>query len=106
MKNKIEKSFIEPKYNEIKEYFKSKKYDKKKLNDMCMDLIEILGELTIRGITEIEGLPMDTWRMRTWVLVEKSGNLPPYREPKEKLNEPIIVNSNDDEWYKSEEGYD
>lgn len=106
VQTKPEKTFIEPKYNEIKEYFKSKKYDKEILNTMCMELIDILGELSFRGVTEIEGLPMDTWKMRCHVIVEKSGNLPPYKDnDEESEEEDIVVGSQDDDWYKEEDEF-
>lgn len=94
-KSKNEKSFIEPKYLKIKEYFKSKTYDPLILNEMCLELIEILGELTGRGINHIEGLPMDTWKMRVSVIVEKAGLLPEYHDEDEiELDEEI-----QDDWY-------
>ena len=100
---KDDKSFVEPKYLEIKEYFKSKKYD-----DLCMELIEILGELTSRGVTEIDGQSIDLWKMRTFVIIEKSGNLPPYRDEDEEilLDEDPIVNSSDEEWYGGDDDFD
>ena len=98
---KDHKSFVEPKYLEIKEYFKSKKYDDQVLNDMCMELIEILGELTSRGVEHIEGLPMDTWKMRVWVIVEKAGLLPEYFGPEEEEEYEDI----EDTWYDSEDEF-
>lgn len=102
---KQEKSLIEPDYLKIKEYFKSKKYDSKILNEMCMNLIEKLGELTSRGITRIEGLPMDTWKMRVWVIVEKAGLLPEYKSTDEDElfeDEEPLINSDDEDWYGGE----
>ena len=96
----MEKTFIEPKYNAIKEYFKSKKYDKEILNTMCMELIDTLGELTFRGIKKVDGQDVDLWKMRVWVIIEKSGNLPEYKD--EEVEEEEIV----DTWYTDIEDYD
>lgn len=103
---KPEKTFIEPKYNEIKEYFKSKKYDSEKLNTMCMELIDILGELTGRGMTEVDGLPIDLFKMRVWVVLEKAGLLPEFKikeDIEDDEDDDLIVNSEDDEWYKGDD---
>lgn len=104
---KDDKSFIEPRYLKIKEYFKSKTYDPLVLNEMCMELIDMLGELTSRGITEIDGQSLDLWKMRTFVIIEKSGNLPPYRDEDDDilLDEDPLVNSSDEEWYGGEDDF-
>lgn len=94
----MKKSIVEPKYNKIKEYFKSGTYDKEKLNTMCMELIEDLADYTMKGLKEVEGIDLDTWKMRVWVLVEKAGCLPEFREPKEEADEEI-----EDTWYQYNE---
>ncbi len=94
---KDDKSFIEPRYLKIKEYFKSKTYDPLVLNEMCMELIDMLGELTGRGVTEIDGQSIDLWKMRSWVIIEKAGLLPEYFGPEdEDLDSDVEV---EDNWY-------
>ena len=94
---KDDKSFIEPRYLKIKEYFKSKTYDPLVLNEMCMELIDMLGELTGRGVTEIDGQSIDLWKMRSWVIIEKAGLLPEYFGPEdEDLDSDVEV---EDTWY-------
>jgi hypothetical protein len=41
--------------------------------DTC---IAQLAEATLRGVTEIEGAPVDLWKSRLWTAVEKAGLLP------------------------------
>lgn len=41
--------------------------------DMC---IAQLAEATLRDVKEIEGSPVDLWKSRCWVAVEKAGLLP------------------------------
>lgn len=98
VKMKQEKTIITPKYLKIKDYFKSKVYDKEILNDWCIELLELLGDLTMQGVTEIEGVDIDLFKMRVWVIVEKSGNLAPFRDEEDDIDLEKI-GCDDKDWY-------
>ena len=85
---KIEKSFLTPKWLVVKEMYEtgtngSDKYGtnfptKGELNELTVDFVEILGELTRNFGWDcvIEGVKMDLWKERIWSLVENAGLLP------------------------------
>lgn len=85
---KIEKSFLTPKWLEVKKMYEdgtngSDKYGtnfpvKGELNELTVEFVEILGELTRQFGWDcvIEGVKMDLWKERIWSLVENAGLLP------------------------------
>jgi len=65
---------------------------------LSTSLINTLGELTMRGIIEVEGLPIDKWKDRVWNLIENAGLLPEYND--EEIIEVIDIL---DTWYINED---
>ena len=65
---------------------------------LSTSLIDTLGELTTRGVIEIEGLHIDKWKDRVWNLIENAGLLPEYNE--EETTEVVEIL---DTWYTSED---
>jgi hypothetical protein len=65
---------------------------------LSTSLINTLGELTPRGVIEIEGLHIDKWKDRVWNLIENAGLLPEYNE--EETTEVVEIL---DTWYTNED---
>lgn len=85
---KVKKSFVTPKWVEIKEMYEkgtngSDKYGtnfeiKGELDIISSEFVDILGELTRQfgwGCV-IEDIKMDLWKERIWSLIENAGLLP------------------------------
>jgi len=97
---KKEKNVIERKFMNIKKKFKSGEFDIVEMDGLTCDLISHLAQLTLNGVTEVEGVPIDLYKDRTWWIVENIGLLPEYKGPKDEEEEGEIVDdyySNDDE---------
>jgi len=97
---KKEKNVIEKKFINIKTKFKSGDFDIVEMDGLTCDLIAHLAQLTLNGVNEVEGVPIDLYKDRTWWIVENIGLLPEYRGPKDEEEEGEIVDdyySNDDE---------
>jgi hypothetical protein len=85
---KIEKSFLTPKWLEVKSMYEngtngSDKYGTNfeiggKLDKLTREFIDIIGEYTHQFGWDciIEGVKMDLWKERIWSLVENAGLLP------------------------------
>jgi len=85
---KIEKSFLTPKWLEIKKMYEvgtngSNKYGTNfptdgELNELSNEFVDILGELTRQFGWEctIEDVHMNLWKERIWSLIENAGLLP------------------------------
>lgn len=85
---KINKSFLTPKWLEIKAMYEegtngSDKYGTNfeiegELDMLCHDFIDTIGEFTHEFGWDcvIEGVKMDLWKERIWSLVENAGLLP------------------------------
>ena len=58
---------IEKKWLIIKNKEKSENPDIDELNYLTCDLIAHLAQLTDRGVTEIEGIPIDRYKDRVWL---------------------------------------
>jgi hypothetical protein len=65
---------------------------------LSTSLINTLGELTTRGVIEIEGLHIDKWKDRVWNLIENAGLLPEYND--EETTEVVEIL---DTWYTNED---
>jgi hypothetical protein len=50
------------------------------MDGLTCDLIAHLAQLTQNGVTEVEGVPIDLYKDRTFWLIEKLGLLPEYRD--------------------------
>ena len=97
---KKEKNVIEKKFMNIKTKFKSGDFDIVEMDGLTCDLIAHLAQLTLNGVIEVDGVPIDLYKDRTWWIVENIGLLPEYRGPKDEEEEGEIVDdyySNDDE---------
>jgi hypothetical protein len=85
---KIKKSFLTPKWVEIKEMYEegtngSDKYGTNfptdgELNELANEFVDILGEFTRQFGWEctIEEVHMNLWKERIWSLIENAGLLP------------------------------
>jgi hypothetical protein len=85
---KVEKSFLTPKWLEVKEMYEkdtngSAKYGDNfevngELDVLTREFIDIIGEFTHQFGWDcvIEGVKMDLWKERIWSLVENAGLLP------------------------------
>ena len=94
---------IEQKWNTIKEKSKSENYDLEELDYLTCDLIAHLTILTERGIEEINGVTINTYKSRVWNVVENAGLLPEYREDGNEFDLEILV---EDKWGKEENEFD
>jgi hypothetical protein len=92
---------ITSKFEVIKQMYKSRNkngFDIDVFDALSMDLINLLCELTMMGVTEVEGMHIDKWKDRVWNLIENAGLLPEYKEEDESVFEEIV-----DTWYESED---
>lgn len=93
---------ISNRFETIKQMYKSRKkdgFDIEAFDVLSMDLINLLGECTMAGVTEVEGLHVDKWKDRVWNLIENAGLLPEYRDEEDDSNFVEIV----DTWYTDED---
>jgi hypothetical protein len=93
---------ITNRFETIKQMYKNRKKDGldiEAFDALSMDLINLLGECTMAGVTEIEGLHIDKWKDRVWNLIENAGILPEYKgeDDDEKFVEIV------DTWYTDED---
>jgi hypothetical protein len=86
------------KFETLKQMYKSKNFDIKLFDEMSTNMIAILGEYTMRGIDEIERIPVEKWKDRVWNLIENAGLLPEYKDEDDDIFEEII-----DDWYANED---
>jgi len=96
---KKEKNVIERKFMNIKTKFKEGDYDIVEMDGLTSDLIAHLSQLTLNGVTDVEGIPIDLYKDRTWWIVENIGLLPEYRGPKDEDEEGEIV----DDYYSDDD---
>ena len=95
---KKEKNVIERKFMNIKTKFKAGDYDIVEMDGLTCDLIAHLAQLTLNGVTDVEGVPIDLYKDRTWWIVENIGLLPEYRGPKDEDEEEIV-----DDYYSDDD---
>jgi hypothetical protein len=76
---KKEKHIVEQKWLTIKSKSKTDNYNIDELDHLTCELIAYLSLLTMKGITEINGVSIDIYKDRVWWVVEKIGLLPEYR---------------------------
>ena len=88
---------ITNKFSVVKKMYKSKDYDIELFDSLSTELVTILGECTCRGIKEIEGETLDTWKNRVWNLIENAGLLPEYNEEDEEKFVEVV-----DNWYSED----
>jgi len=79
----------------LKKMYKDGNIDIESFDSLSSELISLLGELTFRGIKEIEGEKVDKWKDRVWNLIENAGLLPEYKDEDVASFQEII-----DTWYE------
>jgi hypothetical protein len=94
---------IEQKWSTIKEKSKNENYDLEELDYLTCDLIAHLTILTERGIEEINGVTINTYKSRVWNVVENIGLLPEYREDNNEFDLEVLV---EDKWGKEDNDFD
>ena len=70
---------ISNRFETIKQMYKNRKkdgFDIEAFDALSMDLVNLLGECTMVGVEEVEGLHIDKWKDRVWNLIENAGLLP------------------------------
>jgi hypothetical protein len=110
---RAEKLIITPKWEKIKEMFEvntnnSSKYGSNfkiggELDNLSFEFIELLNGLTLEHgyYCNVEGIPLDLWKERIWILVEKAGLLPEVAWKDDKVVEDKIIDKwleVDNEW--------
>jgi hypothetical protein len=93
---------ITNRFETIKQMYKNRNkggFDIEAFDVLSMDLINLLGECTMAGVTEVEGLHIDKWKDRVWNLIENAGLLPEYRDEEDDSKFVEIV----DTWYTDED---
>ncbi len=115
---KIEKSFLTPKWLEVKSMYEngtngSDKYGTNfeiggELDKLTREFIDIIGEYTHQfGWTcVIEGVKMDLWKERIWSLVENAGLLPEIAWKDELAAEAEKAAKLEEEMYGYEDEFD
>tara|TARA_R110000803_G_scaffold63266_4_gene123862 strand:- start:45 stop:257 length:213 start_codon:yes stop_codon:yes gene_type:complete len=67
-------STVKKLYDQGREFVKKNQLERA---DECFDMcIAQLAECTLNGVEHVEGAPVDLWKTRTWVAIEKAGLLP------------------------------
>jgi len=115
---KIEKSFLTPKWLEVKSMYEngtngSDKYGTNfeiggELDKLTREFIDIIGEYTHQFGWEcvIEGVKMDLWKERIWSLVENAGLLPEIAWKDELAAEAEKAAKLEEEMYNDDEEFD
>lgn len=115
---KIKKSFLTPKWLEVKLMYEqgtngSDKYGTNfaiggELDKLTREFVDIIGEFTHEFGWDcvIEGVKMDLWKERIWSLIENAGLLPDIAwkdDLAKEQAEKIADEANDDVWEMTEE---
>ncbi len=101
---KKEKHTIEVKYLDLKTRFKAGTISIEEVDQITCELIAELAVLTERGITEINGTPIDLYKNRTWYIIELAGLLPEYKDDEDDFDE--IGSDEEDDYYKVDDEYE
>jgi hypothetical protein len=91
---------ITNRFETIKSMYKNRNkdgFDLEAFDALSMDLINLLGECTMAGVTQIEGLHIDKWKDRVWNLIENAGLLPEYKEEDDDMLVEVV-----DNWYNED----
>ena len=97
---KKEKNIIETKWLELKAKSKADNLNIDEIDQLTCRLIADLADLTDAGVTEIDGVRIDTYKDRTWWTIEKLGLLPEYKDEDEDFDE---FEEDEDDYYKVED---
>jgi len=98
---KKKKHTIEIDYLNLKKRFKANEISIEEVDQATCKLIAELAVLTLRGITEINGVSIDLYKDRVWWIIEKAGLLPEYRDEEEDIEIDI-----EDDYYDNEDEFD
>jgi len=101
---KKEKHTIETDFLDLKTRFKKGKISIEEVDQITCKLIAELAVLTIRGVKEVNGTPVDLMKHRVWWIVEKAGLLPEYKDPEEDLGDLLEVEK--DDYYNEDDDFD
>ena len=111
---KVEKLIVTPKWVEIKEMFEKNTNNSSKfgtnfkiggeLDKLSFELVELLSELTLEyGYNcNVEDVPLDLWKERVWILIEKAGLLPEVAWRDDKAVDEEIK----DDWFGVDDDWD
>jgi hypothetical protein len=81
---KKEKNIVMEKWLHLKELSKSDNPNIDEIDELSCDLITNLAEMSMRGITEVDGIAIDLMKDRVWWVIQKHGLLPEYKDPDEE----------------------
>jgi hypothetical protein len=90
----------------IKTKFKAGDYDIVEMDGLTCDLIAHLAQLTLNGVTDVEGVPIDLYKDRTFWIIENLGLLPPYKDGEDGNDDDFPDDDFDDDYYKVEDEYE
>jgi len=102
---KKEKNIIETKWLEIKSKSKAKDINIDEIDQLTCRLIADLADLTVAGVTEIDGVSIDLYKDRVFWVVEKMGLLPPYKDEDDIFDDEDDFEEEDD-YYKVDDDFD
>ena len=88
---------LDVKFADLKDLFKEGKGDTKEFDELSREMLDYMGELTIKGIKGdfiIEKISLDLWKDRVYHLIERAGLLPDYVETEE-----VEKIEDDSKWY-------
>ena len=88
---------LDVKFADLKDLFKEGKGDTKEFDELSREMLDYMGELTIKGIKGdfiIEKISLDLWKDRVYHLIERAGLLPEYNIVDEE--EEVV---DDSKWY-------
>jgi hypothetical protein len=97
---KKKKHTIEVKFLDLKNKFKLNQLTTEQIDQITSELIAEMAVLTVKGFTEINGVPIDLYKDRVWWIVEKAGLLPEYRDEEDFVEDGL---DEEDDYYKDNE---
>jgi hypothetical protein len=97
---KKKKHTIEVKFLDLKNKFKLNQLTTEQIDQITSEIIAEMAVLTVKGFTEINGVPIDLYKDRVWWIVEKAGLLPEYRDEEDFVEDGL---GEEDDYYKDNE---
>lgn len=68
----------------VKDLVSQKKYDE--AVEIMDNMLMFLGEITLKGVREVDGVSVDLWKDRVWQMIETIGHLPEIDEDIKDFN--------------------
>lgn len=68
----------------VKDLVSQKKYDE--AVEIMDSMLMFLGEITLKGVREVDGVSVDLWKDRVWQMIETIGRLPEIDEDIKDFN--------------------